>query len=57
MAATCVESEVTEAGNGESSEGPAVSDENKTKAEELKETANEFFKSNDRNISILSCFS
>lgn len=46
MAATSVESKVTEAGNGEPSSNPTVSDEDKKKAEELKEKANDFFKSN-----------
>ena len=55
MASTCGENEVNEAGNGEPSKAPTVSDGNKTKAEEFKEIANEFFKSNDRDVCILSC--
>ncbi|XP_070180925.1 serine/threonine-protein phosphatase 5-like [Littorina saxatilis] len=52
MAATSVESKVTEAGNGEPSSNPTVSDEDKKKAEELKEKANDFFKKQNYNEAI-----
>ncbi|XP_076463656.1 serine/threonine-protein phosphatase 5-like [Babylonia areolata] len=52
MAATCGESNVTESGNGKSTDNPVVSDENKAKAEELKEKANDFFKKEDYNQAI-----
>ncbi|KAL8600494.1 Serine/threonine-protein phosphatase 5 [Nucella lapillus] len=52
MAATCGESIISETGNGKLSENPVVSEEDKTKAEELKEKANEFFKKEDYNQAI-----